>query len=362
LIFSLNACAGEPRGACVPKPAPGEIGTVCGFENPEDVEAVADGGLVLVSEIRLPGISGGGAIAALPIDEEGFPAGKPRRLWPTGADASSAAASEPVVGDPGCQTPPDRDSFAPHGLTHAQSGADVWRVAVVAHGRREAIELFDLNGTGEQATLHWRGCVPLPADAAGNDVALGPDGTIFASKYQPTMSGVLGLYYMLKGGLGFRTGNVMAWSRKGGWGHLAGTDAANPNGVLVRADPSVVFFAETGTGKVARVPLSGRAPAGRRREVNIGGHPDNLSWSSRDTILVATHLTGVGFLGCAFGRLPCGSPWAIFEIDPEKLGATELLRYDGSAVGAVASATEINGTYYFGAVFDDRIGVWQPQR
>jgi hypothetical protein len=62
---------------------------------------------------------------------------------------------------------------------------------------------------------------------------------------------------------------------------------------------------------------------------------------------------------CALGRLPCRTGWSIFEIDPASLRATLLLHHDGSVVGGVASAAEFDGRFYFGAVFDDRIGVWR---
>jgi hypothetical protein len=54
------ACRGEPRGPCQPSPAPGELGTICGFENPEDVEPAA---------------------------------GPPRRLWPDGESVATGARS-----------------------------------------------------------------------------------------------------------------------------------------------------------------------------------------------------------------------------------------------------------------------------
>ncbi|MGH7898460.1 MAG: hypothetical protein ACREQQ_10935, partial [Candidatus Binatia bacterium] len=57
LLF-LAACAGEPRGPCAPNPGPGELGTLCGVANPEDVEAVASAGVVVVSEMRFPGRPG----------------------------------------------------------------------------------------------------------------------------------------------------------------------------------------------------------------------------------------------------------------------------------------------------------------
>ncbi len=349
-------CAGTPRGPCESKPPPGTLGTVCGFANPEDVEAVPVAGVLLVSEMRRPGASEGGAIASISIDAQGDVTGTPRRLWPSG----DWARDVDLAGDPACTKPAGADEFAPHGIVHGRGDRlGVPRVAVVVHGARERIELFDLVGEGQRATLTWRGCVFLPDGTAGNDVALAEDGELFVTNYQPTMKGLGALYYMLKGGLGRRTGDIMAWRRGQGWRRLPGTEAPNPNGVAISADGRAIFYAETGSGRIVRVSPQGAEESKEPEWVSIRGNPDNLAWSSRGTLLVATHTDGAAFFLCAFGRLPCRTGWSLFEIDPGTLRATELLHHEGETLGAVASATEVNGRYYLGAVFDDRIGVWR---
>jgi len=358
LVLLMAACSSEPRGACNPDPPPGVVGSICGFANPEDVEVVQPAGLLLVSEMRRGGT--GGSIAALPLDPAAQRGASPRRLWPArdeGRDISPRAA----VGDPSCTRPPPADAFAPHGIASAATDRPgVTRIAVVAHREREAIELFDLTGAGDSATLSWCGCVPLPPHTVGNDVSIARDGEIVVSNYMPAMEGWSGLYYTLKGALGVTTGDVIAWRRSQGWRHVPGTAAPSPNGVFVSPDGTGVFYAETGSGKVSRVPRTGVATGKAPAQVNIGGNPDNLSFSPRGTILAATHTDGAAFLLCAFGRQPCRTGWSIFEIDPTNLHATLLLHHDGSVVGAVASAAEFDGRVYFGAVFDDRIGVWRP--
>ncbi|MFI5397393.1 MAG: hypothetical protein ACHQ9S_17785 [Candidatus Binatia bacterium] len=354
----LAGCATEPRGACNPDPPPGTVGAICGFANPEDVEVVPSAGLLLVSQMRRG--SSGGSLAALPLDPTAQRGARPRRLWPTGDRTRDVGAAGGLVGDPSCMQPPAPDQFAPHGLTSAPGEtAGVVRIAVVGHGVREAIELFDLAGAGDSAVMSWHGCVPLPPNMVGNDVSLAPDGEIVVSNYMPAMAGWIGLYYTIKGGLGMNTGDVMAWSREHAWRHLAGTESPSPNGVFASRDGTTAFYAETGTGRISRVPRAGASAGHPPEQVTIGGNPDNLSLSPRGTILAATHTDGAAFLLCALGRLPCRTGWSIFEIDPVSLRATLLLHHDGSVVGGVASAAEFDGRIYFGAVFDDRIGVWR---
>jgi hypothetical protein len=302
----------------------------------------------------------GGSIAALPLDPAAQKGATPRRLWPSGDRTRDRSVSGALAGDPSCTSPPARHTFAPHGVTSASTDTPgVVRIAVVGHGVREAIELFDLSGAGNDASLTWRGCVPLPPHTVGNDVSIAPDGEIIVSNYMPAMEGWLGLYYTIKSGLGANTGDVMAWRRDQGWRHLPGTAAPCPNGVLASRDGATVFYAETGSGQVTRVPRAGATAGQVPDRVKIGGNPDNLSLSPRGTILAATHTDGAALLLCNFGRLPCRTGWSLFEIDPASLRATQLLHHDGSVVGAVASAAEFDGRIYFGAIFDDRIAVWR---
>jgi hypothetical protein len=313
-------------------------------------------GLVLVSEMRVRGWPGGGSVAALAIDEPGR---APRRLWPSPGPGTTTARGAPADGDPSCTEPPAPEAFSPHGLTAAPAERGRVRVAVVSHAPREAIELFELSGGGDSARLAWAGCVPLPPDTAGNDVALAPDGEIIVSNYMPTLAGLRGTLSFLSGALGRETGDVMAWRPEKGWRHLAGTRAASPNGVAVTRDGSSVFYAETGAGRVERVPRRGAPHEAERAEIAVEGRPDNLSWTIRNTLLVATHAGNLSFLACAFGRSPCRSGWSIFEIDPVTLRAARLLYHDGRRIGAASAAAELGDRLYLGTVFGDRIGLWR---
>jgi len=359
LAAVVTGCATDPRGPCTPQPPAGTVGSICGFHNPEDVEPVPAADVLLVSELRRGGSDG--ALQALPLHPSAPEQLRPRRLWPTGDPSRDREKASPPLGDPACTDPPDAATFAPHGIATATTETPGFvRLAVVAHGQREAIELFDLVGRGEAAKLVWRGCIPMPPNTAANDVSFAPDGEVVVSNYMPSLHGWWGLYYTIKSALGSNTGDVMAWRPGQGWRHLPGSAAPSPNGVLVSPDGTMVYYAETGSGRVSRVPRTGGSADAAPQSVSIGGNPDNLFLSPRGTVLAATHTDGAAFLLCAFGLVPCRTGWSLFEIDPATMRATELLHHDGSVVGGVASAAEVEGTTYFGAVFDDRIGMWRP--
>jgi hypothetical protein len=352
-LLGVPACwSGQPRGPCSDE---GSIHTLCGFENPEDLEYVEAAGLVLVSNMRSEGAAGGGGFLAA------FTPGgaEINRLWPVDDATGAGEEPEPALGDPACTTPPDRPAFRPHGITSLGRDGRVL-VYVTAHAGgdagREAVEIFTLSGRGAGARLVWNACIPTPESIQANDVAVGPDGTVVVSNYRPDGS----LVHILKASLlGAKTGDVMAWRTGKGWSHLADTESAMANGVAVSHDGAMLFYAESMKGSIHRLPLDG---SGGAIAVDVGGNPDNLSWTQSGTLLVATHTAGYGFAACLFGRRPCTTPWAVFEIDPKTLRVSKVLAHDGSLLGAVSTALQVGNRLLLGSIFDDRIGIVEVRR
>jgi len=351
------ACSGGvPRGPCQPAPPAGVLGSVCGFENPEDVAWVPAARLLLVSQMRHPGDAMGGSLSALTLGPAGEPIAPPRRLWPPSDAAADGEREAPAPsGNSTCTAPPGAAGFSPHGLAAGAPGpGGEIPVAVLGHGVREAVELFALRGAGEAATLRWKGCVRLPANATGNDVWLGEDGALWVTNYQPAVGGLRGFYYTIVGGLGLPTGEVLRW-RSSRWESIPGTRGANPNGLVLMPGGETLAVAFTGAGSVGLRPLA--PEAGSPRDIEIDGHPDNLALSSRTTLLALVHTSGLASLRCRLGARPCTSPGKLIEIDPATGVASERFSHDGSRIGGLSSVTEVGDRLYFGAVYDDRIGV-----
>lgn len=338
-------CAGEPRGDCNPNPQPGELGTICGFANPEDVEVIATLGALVISEMRHATDGPGGALAYLDLAAHPPVA---HRLWP---DASGSAPAKPPARPSDCSEPPAASQFSPHGIAARAVGGGRVELAVVSHAPREAIEFFVLQREGGVLRASWRGCAPFPPDATGNDVAFGEGSTRYATRYQSSRSQPRIAIDSVLAGLGMDTGAVFR-VEAGAWETLPESGGASPNGVAVSRATGEVFFAQTGTGLVT-VLRDGTAV-----DIPIGGNPDNLANSESNQILAVTHTDGIAFLRCALGGLPCRTGWSLYEIEPETLAVRLLLVGDGDAVGAVTSVAQHRERYFFGAVFDDRIGLW----
>jgi hypothetical protein len=348
ISLALVGClSGSPRPPCSDD---GSIHTLCGFENPEDLEYVERADIVLVSNMRSENERHGGYVAGfVPGTRDVF------RLWPH--DDGGAAAPDPALGVASCSKPPGASVFRPHGLTSRQrpDGSDATLIFVTAHagedGGREAVEIFDLTGSGRDARLVWKACIPMPPSVQGNDLAVSADGTVVVSNFRPDASLVHTLEASL---LGSVTGDMIAWRAANGWSHVADTKSAIANGVALSGDGRMLFYSESMTGSIHRLPLDG---SGGAISIEIDGNPDNLSWTKRGTLLVASHTAGYAFAACLFGRRPCTTSWAVFEIDPNTLTVHKVLSHDGSRLGAVSTALQVGDSLLLGSVFDDRIGI-----
>jgi hypothetical protein len=344
------ACGeGPPRPPCGTRGGP--IATMCGFENPEDLEYVVDADLLVASNMRFDGRDRPDAIRGGYLSGLAPATGTIRRLWP---EASAETSPDPALGDPVCKTPPAAGVLYPHGITsQTRDGRPL--LYVIGHqgdaGGREAVEIFEIAGRGKAARAIWRACVPMRPRVMGNDLAVAPDGEIVVSNYQPSVS----LWHLIKANvLGLSTGDIQAWSRDRGWRTIPGTAAGLPNGVAISADGRFVYYSETGTGFVYRIARDG---SGDKLSVDIGGNPDNFTWSDRGTLLIATHTGGMRMLACAFGRAPCRTSWEIYELDPTSLVARLFLAGDGEVLGAMSTPAVVGPMLYLASVFDDRIGV-----
>ena len=355
LATILAACGnGEPRPPCALSETAGEVGTICGFRNPEDIEFLEDAGLILATNLRMDGpVKDGGDLSALVLES-----GQVMRLWPPiegdVENDTASAAYEEELGAAGCIDPPPAEAFYPHGATSRRID-DRTLVYITGHagelGSREAVEIFELLGHGTDARLVWKACIPTENAIQANDIAIAPDGEIVVSNYQPDGSVRNTLKSVL---FGSDTGDVMAWSKENGWRHLEGTDSQMANGIAISRDGKNVLYSETVTGALHRTPRVGKNGS---ISVSIGGNPDNFTWTDEQTLLVATHTGGAAFMACLFGRTPCTTSWEIWEIDPTTLAVSKIFEHDGSDVGAVATALRVGDRIYVSSVFDDRIGV-----
>ncbi|MCU0761152.1 MAG: hypothetical protein MUF07_18390 [Steroidobacteraceae bacterium] len=237
-------------------------------------------------------------------------------------------------------------------LNRAETGATV-------RDGDERIELFDLSPDAAGPQARWVGCVPVPARWSLNDVALAPDGTLYASHQfdRPRSPGEAAATRQ-RWLSGSATGQVVEWTHRGGWRAVPGTALSFNNGVAVSPDGRTL--AAAGTYSSAVLLLERRS--GRVRRVALPHTPDNVT-ALEDGRFLSTGHTGVPVTGVDAcrdpGAVPCGFPFAVAEVGGD--GSVRVVfEHDGARIPGASVAAPHGGRLYLGSFFGDRVTVVEP--
>ena len=322
---------------------------ICGFKSPEDLEVMAGGHLMIVSEYG--GISGKkpGALSSYHTLD-----GIIVRLFPDpGATVRAPGSENSMWGDKNCPGPPSA-AFGPHGIHHNSNLAPE-RLLVVNHGGRESIEIFEvtLDAGGNKVALTWRGCVVAAPGTWLNDVVGLPNGGFAATNMMPrdfTREQIFATEASKAD-----SGYVLEWQLDSGWRKLPGTDGALTNGIEVSPDGKVLFINYYLGNKIAAVE---RETGKRLWTIELEG-PDNTSWAPDGKLLVATHqhTTLKDVLECADADIPyCPIAYEIMAIDPATGSHAVRYKGGGAPMAAATVGVQIGQTLYLGSFAGERMG------
>lgn len=344
----LIACSGQPDVIAGCESADG-VTPICGFQNPEDLVLLPGGSWLVVSQF----VSGEtpGSLEAYRVSD-----GTRHSLFPVPDGAVDLGFAEPALGwgQPDCPGPPDDNRLEPHGidLGEAPNGGHV--LAVVNHGEREAVELFEVGYANGAPALGWRGCVLMPDTTWPNDVSLLPGGGLVVTNMLPSSEGVAAAVAGIRMLLGADTGTVIEWQADTGWTAIADSEASGPNGIAVSPDGSQIFIAEWGTSNLIRVERSGES---RRLEVGLPMRADNLSWARDGRLLITGQVGGLGtILGCgSIVEGTCAVPFVVVAAEPATLEVEVVLEHPASATGAASAAIHVGGELFIGTFAGDRL-------
>lgn len=338
VCLGLAGCGPGPVAGC--ENAAG-IEVDCRFQNPEDLARFPDGRILVSQFGGLDGARPGQLALYAPAERTlsvAFPTGEHR------------AAASTEWGEPDCPFP-DEDAFSPHGIDVNQRLDRRHQLAVVNHGGRESVELFEVF---EDGTMTWMGCVLAPEDSTLNDVVLLRDGGFWVTHMAPRSS--LAWSFWKAYLFGANTGWVYAWRPGEGLSKLDGTDTPMPNGVEKTDDERYVFvnvYSPMGVWKInARngdLALTWRIAT-----------PDNSTWAEDGRLLVASQTGGIGaLLRCAAldAGATCGAPFEIVAMSPNRYEEQVLVANEGAPMGGASVALQQDGVLYLGGFASDRLGI-----
>jgi len=306
VVSGAGVLAGQDSDGCEPV---GEIRFICDLIGPEDLAIVPGDEWVVVS-----GNQEGGRIHLINVADKTTSV-----LFPTADRAEQLdAATYPSCPGPLEAAELDQDEFRAHGLYLKPGEGDVHALYVVHHGRRESIEVFELDAGTAPMTLAWVGCAVAPEGLRLNSVVALPEGGFSATSTS--------------------TGDVWEWSTDGGWAVIPGTDDTTPNGLEISPDGRWLFVAGWRGEKLTRLSRGG--PPRQKDVVPVPFRPDNLRYVDDGALILAA---GHG----NFGTPEETSNVAV--IDPETLEVQHIFTYPRmEGFASSTAAIRIGGEIWLG--------------
>jgi len=329
IIAASSYGVAQAPAPCTPE---GQVQFVCGQDGPEDLVVVPGGQWVVASSYG--GIGGINLIRASDrTSVQAYPGQMPRER-PDRTTYNS------------CPGPPDaafRAKFLTHGLYLQAGSGSVHRLYVVAHGAREAIEIFELDARPQVPLLTWIGCVVANDPVGLNSVRGLPDGGFIATNFLARGIDAEARARMLAGE---KNGELWEWHTASGWQKVPGSEAAGANGIEMSKDGRWLYVAAWGTQSFFRLSRGVTPP--RREEIPLGFRVDNIHWGRDGSLLAAGQ-------GGAQGSTTTN----IVSVNPETLAVKEILRHpDGAVYGGGTVAAEVGNSLWVGSFRGDRIAVF----
>jgi len=322
----------------------GEYSYICGPVSAED--------LVLIPGTKWVIASGfGGNVSLYLVDSE-------QKTWSNFYPAGEPRARQDMATYGACPGSPDPNNFVAHGLNIRPGSEGRSTLYVVGHGDREAIEVFDVDATGDMPVLTWAGCVMTPDGMQANSVASLDDGSLLATI--PLHTGIL----INEAFVGKPTGAVYEWSPgDAGFTKIEGTEMPYANGIEVSADGQEFYVASSGLLKVLAFSNSNPTKLLRSsRELTF--IPDNLHMGNGGNLVTG----GLEMADPVCGDVPmslefdleefasCPRPFTVLAVDPRSMQDSVLASSPAHKhFSNITMALEVGTELWIGTFAGDRI-------
>jgi len=327
----------------------GNLEPICHFTNPEDIELLPDQHTLLVSEMgNMEGTKPGNLVSFDTQTQTITP------LFPQPNAATSPIAEN--WGTANCPGQP-RAEFAPHGISLKQRNDGRWQLAVINHGQRETVEMFEVLTDDNAYHLAWRGCIVPPEGTYMNDIALMKNGGFVAShmfdKREPKVLGMsLGIW---KTQLRMNTGYAIEWqpTQPDHFHILEESHGPFINGILISADDSTVYESVYAASEIRKLDRASGKQLGSIHVQQV----DNMAWDLSGNILAASHSgRALDQKDCVdHPGETCGFEFTIVHIDPQTLATRVILKHQGPPMGAATVAKQVGNSIYLGSFSGNRI-------
>jgi hypothetical protein len=322
----------------------GDYQYVCGPESAED--------LVLVPSTDLIIASGFGTDAPFYLID-------PReKSWSTLMPTDMSKATQNKAYLSACPGAPVIDNLVTHGL-HIRAGQNGHSTLyVVAHGGREAIEVFDVNANGASPVLTWTGCVMTPDAMEANSLTSLKDGSLLITiplEHGKTLGDAMA--HTL-------TGSVYSWSPGDkDMKIVQGTELPYGNGIEVSADETEFYVASTGLFNVIAYSNTNPAKVLRTTET-MAFVPDNLHMGHDGRLITAGLVADYPACGTIGGAevfelakfAACPRPFIVKAINPQTMETEDLAKSPAHEnFSNITMGLQVGNELWIGTFSGDRI-------
>src|SRR6266850_3963375 len=324
--------AGQAPAGCGPS---GAVQFICGQEAPEDLVAVPGSQWVFASVM-----AGGGGIRVINARDMTTSVVYPAATSRDQLDAKTYDSC------PGAPDAADKAAFRTHGLALRPGRNSTHTLYAVHHGKRESIEVFQVDARATPPALTWIGCAVVPDPVGLNSVVPLPGGGFVATDFLARGIDAAGRGKMMAGE---PNGALWEWHTGKGWTTVPGSETAGANGIELSKDGKSFYVAAWGSQSFVRLSR-GQTPI-KKDVVPLGFRVDNIRWAPDGSILAA----GQG------GAATSGTS-NVVKINPNTLKVQEIIRQPNSnEFGAGTVAVQIGKEIWIGSFRGDRIAVFPAQ-
>lgn len=291
---------GPPRGgpAAPPCVQAGNTQYVCDQVSPEDLVVVPGGEWVVSTVYAQPG-----GIRIINVRDKSTTTAYPS---PTAKDQFDNKTYDTCPGAPDAAM---KGNMQTHGTAIREGRNSQHTLYVVNHGRRESIEVFQMDARVRPPALTWIGCVIAPDPIGLNEVLPLADGGFISTDFMARGidAGARG-----RAMAGEANGALWEWHTGKGWAKIPGSEASAPNGLEISKDGKTLYVATWGDQGFFRLSLGQNPP--KRDNVKLGFRADNVRWAPDGTLFVTGQM------------LEQPASTNIVKIHPDTLKVTEILK------------------------------------
>lgn len=330
IVFALAPeVAGQAPAGCGPV---GNVQFVCGQEAPEDLVLVPGSDWVIASVY-----SNTGGIRLINTRDKTTTVAYPA------ATAKERPDTKTYDSCPGAPDAAQKASFRTHGLAIRAGRNSVHTLYAVHHGKRESIEVFEVDARAKPPALTWTGCAVAPDPIGLNEVVALPEGGFIATDFLARGIDAGGRGRMLAGE---NNGALWEWHTGTGWKMVPGSEASGANGLEISKDGKWLYVAAWGSQNFFRLSR-GQAPV-KRDVIPLGFRVDNVRWAPDGSLLTAGQ-----------GGVAPAQTTNVVKINPDTLKVQEIIRHPNTPeFGAGTVALQVGKEIWVGSFRGDRIAVF----